>query len=224
MKKLGQIEKSSLSDQAFKVIKERILEGQMPPSSHFVADDIAKELGISRTPVREALSKLALGGLVNYNGKGYSVASYTANDIRELFAVRRILEMYALRECFARLSEDHLSRFRLAYERAQKRIKEKGEDSNIMIKLDADLHQFFYDGSGNQRLIKILEDIAEQLGLIHKWGNITKRTEYIESAKIEEYGDFLSSLESKDLKRASHLLEQHLTSGEEFTLECLGFT
>jgi len=224
MKKLGQIERISLSDQAIKKLKERILTGQLPPGSHFIADDIAQELGISRTPVRDALSKLASGGLVTYDGKAYVVASYTAKDIKELYAIRRILEVYAIREAIAFLTEDQISRYHYTYELAQKRIEETGEDANLMIKLDTDLHQLIYEGAKNERLKSILEDIRERLWLIHKWGQVTRKIDYIESAKIEEFGEFISSLESRDAKKAVHLMEQHLTVGEEFTLECLGFS
>jgi DNA-binding GntR family transcriptional regulator len=224
MKKLGQIERISLSGQAIKKLKERILAGLLPPGSHFIADDIAKELGISRTPVRDALSKLASGGLVTYDGKGYVVASYTAKDIKELYAIRRTLEVYAIREAIALLTGDQISRYRHTFELTQKRIKETGEDANLMIKLDTDLHQLIYEGSKNERLKNILEDIREKIWLIHKWGYITRKVDYIESAKIEEFGEFISSLESRDAKKAVHLMEQHLTVGEEFTLECLGFS
>jgi DNA-binding GntR family transcriptional regulator len=225
MKKFGQIEKISLSSQAIKKLKERILAGQIPPGSHFIADDVATELGISRTPVREALSKLVSEGLVTYDGKGYVVASYTAKDVRELYPIRRILELYAIREAIAHLTAGQISRYRRIYERAEKRIKETGEDANlIMTKLDSELHHLIYEGSKNERLKNILVDIREKIWLIHKWGYVTRKIEYIESAKIEEFGEFLSSLESRDAEKAVYLMEQHLTAAEEFTLECLGFS
>lgn len=224
MKKLGQIETISLSDQAIKKLKERILSGQIAPSSHFIADDIAKELGISRTPVRDALIKLASEGLLTYDGKGYMVISYSAKDIRELYAVRRVLELFALRSTFSHLTEEQVSKFRHLYERTQKRLQEESEDPDLMVKLDTALHQLIYEGSDNKRLQRILEDIREKLWLIHKWGYITRKIEYIESAKFEEFGEFLSSLESRDAKKATHLMEQHLAAGEEFSLECLGFS
>ena len=224
MKKLGQIERISLSGQAINKLKERILTGQIPQGSQFIADDIAKEFGISRTPVRDALSKLASAGFLTYNGKGYVVASYTAKDIKELYAIRRTLEVFAIREAIANLTEDEISRYRLTYKRAEECIKETGEDRNLIIKLDNDLHQLIYEGSKNVRMKIILEDIREKLWLIHKWGYVMRKIEYVESAKIEEFGAFLSSLESRDAEKAAHLMEQHLNSGEEFTLECLGFS
>jgi len=224
MKKLGQIEKVSLSGQALKRLKERILSGQIPSGAHFIADDVAQELGISRTPVREALSKLASEGLVAYNGKGYTVAGYTARDVRELYAIRRTLEVYAIREAIAHLTEDQLSRYRHTVEGAQKRTRETGDDANLKIKLDEDLHRLIAEGSKNDRLKKILEDIREKIMLIHRWAYVTRKVEYVESAGIDEFEEFLAALESRDTDKAAHLTERHLTAGEEFTLECLGFS
>lgn len=224
MKKLGQIETISLSDQAIKKLKDRILSGQIAPSSHFIAEDIAKELGISRTPVRDALIKLASEGLLTYDGKGYVVVSFSAKDIRELYAVRRVLEIFALRTTFAHLTDDQVSQFRRLYERTQRRLQEKGEGADLMVKLDTALHQLIYDGSDNKRLQRILEDIREKLWFIHRWGQITRKIEYIETAKVEDFGEFLASLESRDVEKALSLMELHLGSGEEFTLECLGFS
>jgi len=222
MNKLGQIERLSLSSQAITKLKARILSGQIPAGTQFIVEVLAKELGISRTPVREALSKLVSMGLINYDGNSYIVARYTAKDVRELYAIRIVLELFAIREAMKHLTEDQISGFRRACERAAKSIRESGEDTNVMIKLDSELHQLIYRGSQNARLQTILNDIQEKILLIHKWGYVTKKVEYTESAKVEEYLEFLSCLESRDTEKAADLLERHLTAGEQFTLVCLG--
>jgi DNA-binding GntR family transcriptional regulator len=223
-KKLGQIKRTSLSGQAIKKLKERILSGLIPPGSRLIADDIARELGISRTPVRDALSKLASVGLLIYNGKSHIVAGYSAKDVKELYAMRTILEVYAIREAVLRLTPSQISQFRHSYERVEKRIRKEAEDISLMIKLDTDLHQLVYTGSGNERLGIILQDIREKLSLIHSWGRIVKRAKYTESAKIDEFREFLSALESRDVEIANNLMKKHLAAGEEFSLECLGFS
>jgi DNA-binding GntR family transcriptional regulator len=224
IRKFEQIKKTSLSIEAAKKLKERILAGKIPPGYHFVVDDVAKELGISRTPVRDALAKLASAGLLNYDGKSYLLAIYSANDVKELYAIRRILEVYAVQEAVLKLTSSEISQFRHTFEQAERRTEELGEDANLMIKLDAELHQLIYSGSNNKRLKIILQDILEKLGLIHNWGHIIRNVDYVESSNIAEYKKFLIALETRDRKSAAQLMEQHLISGEEFTLECLGFS
>jgi len=221
--KSNQIERFSLSSQAVSRLRAKILSGQIPAHTQFIVEDLAQELGISRTPVRDALSKLVSMGLVNYDGNSYIVAGYSAKDVRELYAIRIVLEDFAIREAARHLSDDQISGFRRLCERSAKSLKETGEDQRVMIKLDTELHQLVYRGSRNSRLKAILDDIQEKILLIHKWGYFTKKVEYLESSKIQEYTGFLACLESRDADGAAGLLKRHLDEGLQFTLVCLGF-
>ncbi len=223
-KKSGHIELQSLSAQALSILKSRILDGEIPQGSRFVVDVLANELGISRTPVREALSKLVSMGLVTYDGKSYMVASYTALDVKELFAIRRSLEVLAIQEVAKYPTHLKVTKFRLMCERLVKIRRDIGEDMKLRIELDTVLHKLIYKSSNNAHLEKILFDIWEKIQLIHKWGYLTKKVEYMETATIEEYLEFSKYLESRDSEKAAQLMEQHLILGEQFTLECLGLS
>jgi len=224
MIKPGILEKRTLSDQALKIIKERILIGNIPPGTKFVVDNLASEFGISRTPVREALSKLVSMGLVFFDGHSYVVASYSQRDVVELFAIRRTLEAMAIREASSHLTDKELYLFRLMCERTANHIKQKGRNEELMIKLDTEFHKLIYEGSNNIRLKNILYDIREKIWLIHRWGSIMKKVDYVETATIEEYLEFLRHLESRDAEKATRLLENHLLTGEQYALSCLGFS
>jgi hypothetical protein len=69
-----------------------------------------------------------------------------------------------------------------------------------------------------------LFDIREKILLIHKWGQATKKIEYMEKATIEQYLEFLKYLELRDEGSSARLMELHLSEGEQFTIECLGFS
>jgi DNA-binding GntR family transcriptional regulator len=219
----NQIKRFSLSSQAINLLKARILSGQLPAGTQFVVEVLAKELGISRTPVREALSKLVSTGLVSYDGNSYSVAGYSAKDVRELYAIRILLEKYAIREAIKHLTADQVANYRRLFERAANGNRSTADGMNTMIKLDAELHQLIYRCCNNMRLKDILDDIHEKIMLIHKWAYITKRIEYMESSTYDEYGQFLSCMECRDTEKAALLMEKHLTAGEKHTLVCLGF-
>ena len=223
MGKSKRIEWQSLNKQALNIIKTRILSGQKPPGSRFLLDKLANEFGISRTPIREALSKLVSMGLISYDGNSYMVASYSAKDVKELFAIRRALEVLAIREATKYLTKTELDRFRLLCKKSSNSIKESGMNMELMINLDTAFHKLVIEGSRNTRLKSILSDIEDKIWLIHKWGHLMKNVEYVENATIEEYVLFLKYLESGDIEKVSLLMEEHLTKGEQYTLECLGF-
>lgn len=89
---------STTSQAAYEALRERILEGSIPPGSTLRQDAVAQELGISRTPLRTALAELARDGLVSYEAnRGYSVRAFDDHDVRTAFAVRAALEGLACR-------------------------------------------------------------------------------------------------------------------------------
>jgi DNA-binding GntR family transcriptional regulator len=224
MKKPAIIVRNSLSNQALGVLKARLLSGDIPPGTQLIVDVLASDLKISRTPVREALITLISIGLVSYDGNSYLAASYTARDVEELFVIRRTLEALAIREACLRLAEEPVSHFGNLCRRAAEQSSKKGESANAMIKLDAAFHKLIYEGCQNRRLENILTDIQDKLGLIYRWGNLTKKLKYAETATIDEYLDFIGCFKRRDVRKATRLIDKHLVDGEQFVLWCLGFS
>ena len=216
----ARIVRQSLSQQAAEAIKSRILSLQLPPGTRLVVDVLADELGVSRTPVREGLRALVAEGLVAYDGNTYSVPTYSRQDVEDIFAIRRSLEMLAAAQAAERMSDQALRELHQLCEEGRQRIGE--DDPEFFISLDLRFHEAIAAGSHNERLIGLLQGLREQSWLIRRWGFLPKLVEYVETVTVAEHLAIVDRLEARDLQGSARLMEEHLLRGEQRTLEWLG--
>lgn len=216
----ARIVRRSLSEQAAEAIKERILSLDFPPGTRLVVDALAEDLGVSRTPVREGLKSLVSQGIVTYDGNSYVVTTYSRQDVEDLFAIRRALEALAAYQAAQRMSKKALRELRALCEEGRRHIDE--EDTEFLISMDMRFHEMIAEGSGNPRLIRLLENLREQSWLIRRWGFLPKLVEYVEMVTVAEHLAIVDKLEARDSESASRLMEEHLRQGEQRTLEWLG--
>ena len=168
----ARIIRQSLSEQAADAIKSRILSLDFPPGMRLVVDSLAEELGVSRTPVREGLKALVSQGIVTYNGNSYAVTAYSRQDVENLFAIRRALEALAAFQAAQRMPAKALDDLRSLCEEGKQHID--AEDTELLITLDLRFHELIADGSGNERLVRLLDNLREQSWLIRRWGFLPK--------------------------------------------------
>lgn len=141
-------------------IKHAILTGELTPGQPLVETDLAGQLGVSKTPVREALKTLAGGGLVTMSPyKGAVVRSVTAEEARHLYDLRMLLEPEALGRSIAAGHDWTVAR--LALDRAAT-TTDQAERSLA----NRDFHRELYGGCGNPMLIRILDDLRDQTALV----------------------------------------------------------
>jgi DNA-binding GntR family transcriptional regulator len=214
------IVRHSLSEQAAGVIKSHILSLDLPPGTRLVVDALAEQLGVSRTPVREALRALVAQGLVTYDGNTYVVTTYTRPDVEDLFAIRRALEALAVRQASQRMSSGTVGELRALCERGQGSIAVG--DTEFLISMDLQFHTIISQASQNARLQGLLDGLREQCWLIRRWGFLRTLVEPVEQMTLEEHIAILERLSAGDGEGASRLMEEHLYKGEQRTLEWLG--
>lgn len=128
LSKYPHMNRMTFSHQALNILNERILDGQFPPGSRLVVDVLARQLGISCTPVCETLSKLVSMGLIVCDGKGNTTTTYTSKDVSELFAIGRALEVLAIPKATKNLATNDFARIRFLCERAARHNGEQGEN------------------------------------------------------------------------------------------------
>lgn len=148
------------SDQAFSSLRSRILNGLLEPGTLLAEAAVARELGVSRVPVREALFHLESEGLVEFSESGRAyVKELSPRDFEELFILRQTLEPAA-----ARLSAPKLKADVSALERniqATRKAKSLAE----VTRLDLDFHELIVEASGNSRLLKLWRSLRSELEL-----------------------------------------------------------
>ena len=139
---------TSISTHIYNHLKMEILDGKLQPGDRLLVMDIARTFSVSQAPVREALERLKQEGLIlSRPNKGSTVSDITPEQIRDIFAIRAMLEGYAVRESMPRLTEAD-------YERLAHIVAEMGKtvernDRMGTLQLDMDFHGFFYERCGN---------------------------------------------------------------------------
>ncbi len=190
------------------VLREAIATGVLKANAPLPQDEIAAQLRVSHIPVREALRQLQSEGLVTYQAnRGATVTSLSADEIREIYEIRAILETAAIRTATPRLSEASLDRAAGILDAA-----EAATDGAAWGSLDVDFHQMISDLDGRPRLHELIAGLLRRVDrywLSH--GLMLKHRGRFE----QEHRDLLAAIRSRDAEAAASLLERHLAGASE---------
>lgn len=203
---LRPLEDLSLSEQAFTQLREAILSLRLRPGEPLVEQKLANALGISKTPIRQALLRLEQTGLVSAApNRGYFVSHLTLQDAREILAVRGALEGLAAGEACMRLSPqelefltDLLSQSRAAFEHGYHSVSEK---------LGHQFHLKLMEVAGNERLSTMIGILNDQYHRVRLVSNQTPgRLEH----SLDEHEAVLAALAAGNVSRSEQLMRRHL--------------
>lgn len=151
-----------LRDVVFQILRQSILHGELKPGERLMEIHLAERLGVSRTPIREAIRKLELEGLVvMIPHRGAAVASITEKDLKDVLEVRLTLEILAGEVACERITPELLEELKKAGKEFG-RLKET-EDVNFLAEADVRFHEIIYAATENARLITILNNLREQM-------------------------------------------------------------
>jgi DNA-binding GntR family transcriptional regulator len=149
-------EVQSVADQVYSVLRERIATGEMERGSRVHQEDLANELGVSRTPVREALRRLAAEGLVDlYANRGARVATASDEQVRASYETRLVVEPGAARLAAQKKAKDSLTRMRKAIELEER----AGRSPAKLFRANREFHLSLVAAAGNEELVKFMEHV-----------------------------------------------------------------
>jgi len=151
----------SHTNRAFEVIREAIVSGELRPNQRLVEASIAKKLGMSRTPVREALMQLELSGYISTLSKGgWIVTDHSPSKIRNLYEVREALEVMAIKLACLRATKEQIDRandvHKLTVDAARNRETDK------FTQLNSEFHAHLFGACGNEQLSSFIENLRNQ--------------------------------------------------------------
>ena len=200
-----------LRDVVFQTLRTAILRGELKPGERLMELQLADQLGVSRTPVREAIRMLEQEGLaVTTPRKGAQVARMTEKDMEEVLQIRTALEELAARLSCGRITEKELEELHAAMEN----FEQKTENGNLeeMGGADSAFHDVIYRASGNQKLLNLLNNLREQ---IYRY-----RIEYLKDSSsypvlIREHREIYEALQLRDGEKAAEKVRIHLKNQEE---------
>lgn len=199
-----------LRDVVFKTLRQAILKGDMEPGERLMEITLANKLGVSRTPIREAIRKLELEGLVHMvPRKGAIVASISEKDMRDVLEVRVTLEELAVKLAIQNMEEPDIDQLRRAAKKFESAVIAR--DIVDIVEADVMFHDVIYNRTNNGRLIQIINNLREQM--------YRYRLEYVKDARthsilISEHQDIITALEKRDVDEAKNAVRQHIVNQE----------
>ena len=195
-----------LRDVVFKTLRQAILKGELEPGERLMEIQLAERLGVSRTPIREAIRKLELECLVlMIPRKGAEVAKISESNLRDVLEVRRSLEELAIDLACQRITEEELDELNKA-EVDFKAAIENGDAMQIA-QTDESFHEIIYNSTKNQKLVQILNNLREQM--------YRYRVEYLKDEKnfpilIREHSQIVEGLTAKDKTMLTAAMHKHV--------------
>ncbi|HOG46741.1 MAG TPA: GntR family transcriptional regulator [Anaerolineae bacterium] len=206
---------AALTDWAYSTIKQAILSLEFAPGAQLPIDDLAERLGISRTPVREALLRLEADGLVHTVPRvGFFVAEITRRDLLELFEIRELLESHATKQAAARLSDGDLAYIDGLLQDSAEAV-ERGDLARFQ-EVEITFHNLFVERAQNRRLLAIMASIRD----------LTYRQRVLSLASLEnvrqslvEHQRIAQALRQRDAELAGRRMAEHVAAARDRLLE-----
>lgn len=202
-------------ENAYRALLEALNQGKFQPGQRLLEGDICEWLGISRTPVREALRRLQAQGLVEHlPGGGVTVSLHDFRAVSELFSYREILEGSA-----ARLAAKYADEVEINLLKALVQIQSELPDDFKMHDRENKLfHQHLYQAAHNQFLLKSLLSLQESISLL---GRTTLSIPGRIESSVREHRDIVSAIEAHDPQRAEDLVRLHIKSAYEARVQLI---
>ena len=200
------LERKTLTEQVYETLRDDILSARLKPNSSLQEVAIAKELGVSRGPVREAFQKLAADGLINLlPHRGAFVTSLTWEEFIEAYQIREALEVLGVRLAADKLTEVDFSSLRNLHE--QMKLFAAAEDVDKFFDANERFHTEIINRSGNHKLIEIYYPLKDQMRR-YRMRSLTLRGGMTRSC--EEHEAILQALQAGEGEKASHLMGKHI--------------
>ena len=195
-----------LRDVVFNTLRQAILVGELKPGERLMEIQLADKLGVSRTPIREAIRKLELEGLVlMIPRRGAEVADITEKSLRDVLEVRGALEDLAVELACDRITEEAVEQLKIAAQAFQQTLR--SEDVTQYAEADVKFHDVIYQATENQKLIQLLNNLREQM--------YRYRVEYLKKTEVHErllaeHEYIIECIEKRDKEAAKKAIATHV--------------
>ncbi|MBS3787349.1 GntR family transcriptional regulator [Candidatus Bipolaricaulota bacterium] len=215
-------EGDSLKEEVYNLLKELILVNEFLPGQKLSIEELARELDISPTPIREALSKLESDGLIELSrNKRPKVTQITENDVHETYEVRRFLEPQVAKEATKNLPPDPLRNLK------ERMVKFSSSDqkstSQVFHELDLELNKLIFQTVDNDflnELLSVIKNRSVRIRFLAESVQHREKDKFIEKGN-EEHLSIIEAMENKDEPRVEEAVQLHLGNAEGRTLKII---
>ena len=205
-----------LVDTVYARLRDLILSNVLRAGQKLVDRDLAEQLGVSRTPIREALGRLAMLGLVESRSRrGYYVSQYTADQMADLYEFRRILEVNAATLAARNAEASHLREFERILVDLEQLSSSPPNHANT-IKLDLEIHELIARASGNAALHQAIQTVLDKVVCFVwvSWADAASADPVVIAAAHEEHKAMIQRIMAKDEEGAAELLGLHIDDAQ----------
>ncbi len=203
----------TLSDKAYHLIKQKIITLELPPSSLIDEQRLTEDLGIGRTPIREALRQLAAEKLVVVvPRRGTFVAEIGITDLQQLWEVRWELEGLAARLAAKRINEEHLEQMKALFDDFDQVVGKSG--SRAFMAIDDRFHHLLYQATNN----KFLEDVLARLYALSArlwYVSLDRLSHRVVREAIRQHAEVIEALEERNAEDAERIIKGHIATFQE---------
>lgn len=212
-------EVSTLAEQVYGALLSAILERRLRPGARLTLDDLAAQLKVSRTPVRDAVARLSAEGLVRTAGRrGFAVAILSTEELAELYDLRLMCELFAVDTGIAGVTPALLEEMEALAEHCLE--LNRSTDPAVVVTLalqDKALHELIVGLPGNRRLSAFYERLSIHVQT-YRAGTTPTRGAGIEPLFRREHGDILTALRAGEVNAAKAAVRTHITSAKQRAL------
>lgn len=200
-----------LRDMVFESLRDAIINNTLKPGERLMEIQLAEEMGVSRTPIREAIRKLELEGFITIiPRKGAHVAEISLEDIHEVYEIRTALESLAARLAADRATPEQIEEMKKCLIRETESL----ESDSITDTVDADIgfHELIYQGACNERLLTTLANLREQ---IYRLRIASMSLPGRKNRSSEEHGAIWGAISVGNSQAAQELMAKHIEFAEQ---------
>jgi len=199
-----------LREIVYNTLRQAILIGELKPGERLMELHLADHLGVSRTPIRDAIRKLTVEGLVIMEPrKGATVAQITEKNLRDVLEVRRNLDTFAVELACERITEGQIKELEKKVINFEQKTKLK--NAKDIAEADVEFHDFIVSVTGNEKLVELVSNLSEQ---VYRY-----RFEYIKDETThqilrKEHREIFECLKKRNITCAKEVMKRHITNQE----------
>ena len=195
-----------LREVVFNTLRQAILKGELKPGERLMEIALAEKLGVSRTPIREAMRKLELEGLVHIiPNKGAFVEGVTLQDVKDIYEIRTLLEGLCARWAAERITQEQLEELEEIVFLSDFHYSKENWDQ--ILELDNRFHEMVYEACASKELTRVLRDYHHYLQRIRR---ITLEEKARAHASINEHRAIAEALKARDARTAEECARLHI--------------
>jgi DNA-binding GntR family transcriptional regulator len=205
--------RTNLNEQVYETLRQRVLRREPGPGAKLSLHELATELGVSRSPVHHALTRLVSEGLLSVKARrGYYVMPVTSASLVDGYDVRLALELHAATRTVGSVDRPRLARFRILMEESEAAISQEEWDA-----ANAAFHEHQIDMAGNQMLSRVYRQLSVNLMMQVIRGGRLEGGEYL----AREHRAITEAFEAGDLAGAESAIRTHIESGKRIALDAI---